>query len=158
MAGGGGKILRAALQFLRKIRARGGRGGGGARPPARSGPPRPRGPFTPRPSWRDRHGNLTDGTYRVSSGGNQRHTSGSAPAGRSAFHPGTDVDQLTMDAAQYADQANLWSPRGDKAKVRFDIDVGTHASTDRPTSVVNVYRRRNGTIHSTPGSDPEWTP
>jgi hypothetical protein len=105
----------------------------------------------PRAGQRDRHGQLTDGRYRVSSIANARHTAGSSPAGKSHFYPGTDVDQLTLDAAQYADEANLWDADS-KAKVPFDRPVGVHVRTGSPTDTVNVYRKKNGTIHASPGS------
>ncbi len=76
---------------------------------------------------------------------------GTAPAGKSYFYSGTDVDGLTLDAAQYADDANLWD-NDNKAKVSFDRDVGVHVRTGQPTDTVNVYRKRNGTIHASPGS------
>jgi hypothetical protein len=149
---GKGTIIRKALEFLRRVRRRGGRAGTGARPqrPVRA---RPAGDFTPRPSYRDRHGVLTDGTYRVSGQANLRHTYGHAPPGRSHFNPDTDVDQLTLDAAQYADQANLWTLNdGKKAKIVFDQDIGFHDRSGQSTNVINVYRRSNGTIHGSPGS------
>lgn len=132
--------------------------GGPTRP---SGPPRPNDPdFTPRPMERDRHGNLTDGTYRVSSTANQRHTRGTAPEGKSTYNDDVDADEITLTAAQQADQRNLWtgevpgqpSSFSNKAKVEFDRDIGHHTGTDQPTNVVNVYRKKNGTVHSSPGS------
>ncbi len=106
--------------------------------------------FQARPSYRDRHGFMTDGTYRVSSEANARHSYGTARPGSSYFNEGTDVDQVSMDAAQYADQHDLWDDN--KAKVVFEDNVGVHGQTGRPTDVVNVYRRDNGTIHASPGS------
>lgn len=108
-------------------------------------------PFVPRAAWRDRHRNLTDGIYRVNSVANRRHSPESAPPGRSVFLPHVDVDQITLEAAQRADHSRLWTPKK-KARVDFPFDVGTHGRTGRPTRVVNVYRRDNGTIHSSPGS------
>ena len=128
------------------------------RPP---GPPRPADPdFQPRPTSRDRHGNLTDGTYRVSSDANRRHMRGTAPEGKSIYNDDVDPDEITMTSAQYADQRELWtgeipgqpSSFSNKAKVEFDQDVGHHSGTDQQTNVVNVYRKKNGTIHSSPGS------
>jgi hypothetical protein len=151
MAGGGkGAIIRKALEFLKKVRKRSKSSGHGPAVPSRPTRPTPSGGFTPRPSYRDRHGVLTDDTYRVSSQANLRHTAGHAPPGKSTFHPGTDVDQLGLDAAQHADTHGLW--QGNKAKVPFVQDVGTHHATGVPTNVVNVYRRANGTIHISPGS------
>jgi nucleoid-associated protein YgaU len=118
-------------------------------------PPRPgiRGDrsFVPKPGTVDRHGFLTDGKYRVSNAGSARHTASTAPAGKSYFYPHVDQDQTTLHAAQYADHANLWGPDG-KAKVPFDQNIGVHAKTGQPTNVVNVYRRRSGTVHGSPGS------
>jgi hypothetical protein len=150
MAGGKGAIIRKALEFFKKIRKRNKPSGHPPALPSRPARPTPSGPFSARPSSRDRHGVLTDGTYRVSSQANLRHTAGSAPVGKSTFHPGTDVDQLSLDAAQRADAGSLW--HDNKAKIPFDRDVGTHHATGIPTNVVNVYRRGNGTIHISPGS------
>jgi len=159
-----GDILTKLKELLRKLgRSGAGKHGDDLPPPKTtpSGPPKIDDPdFTPRPSQLDRHGNLTDGTYRVSSDANLRHTAGNAPEGKSYFNEGTDVDQLSLDAAQYADQKNLWygqnpghpSDYPNKAKVVFDDPVGVHAGTGQPTNVVNVYRKKNGTIHATPGS------
>ena len=106
-----------------------------------------------RPIVRDRHGFLTDGTYRVNAKKNLDHTHGHAPPGKNTFYPGTNVERLTLDAAQRADHDNLWGlTDGTKAKVRFDSDVGVHHGTGQPTNVVNVYRRRSGTVHAAPGS------
>lgn len=115
----------------------------------------------PRPADYDRHGNYTDGTYRVSEKANLRHTDGHAPPGRSTFYPGTDLDRLAIEAAQQADHDDLWrasnpaDKSGDnpaKAKVTFDRDVGVIGSTGQSTRIVNVYKKRNGTIHISPGS------
>ncbi|MEV0713118.1 hypothetical protein [Asanoa sp. NPDC050611] len=144
MGRGTGRLIRKALAFLRK-------------PPKRSARrpslPKPAGPFAARPITRDRHGFVSDGRYRVNSKKNLEHTHGQGPPGKSTFYPGTDVDRLTLDAAQRADHADLWdTPKGGKAKVRFAGDIGTHHKTGQPTNVVNVYRRRSGTIHAAPGS------
>ncbi len=109
---------------------------------------------------RDRHGNLTDGVYRVSGDANRKHVKGSAPEGKSTYNEGMDPDEITLTAAQQADQKNLWtgeipgqpSSFSNKAKVPFDQDIGHHSGTDEPTNVVNVYRKKNGTVHSSPGS------
>jgi hypothetical protein len=118
-------------------------------------PPRPGLPgdhsFTPRPTQLDRHGFLTDGKYRVSTAGSARHTAGSAPAGKSTFYPHLNEGEIQLQAAQYADHANLWGPDG-KAKVPFDQPVGDHAKTGLPTNVVNIYRRKSRTVHGSPGS------
>jgi hypothetical protein len=130
-------------------------------PPKPSGPPRPRDPnFTPRPTHRDRHGKLTDGKYSVSGKANERHVKGTAPEGKSTFNEDVDTDDLSLTAAQYADDKNLWggeipgqpSSFSNKAKVPFDRDVGHHQATDQATNVVNVYRKKNGTVHISPGS------
>jgi hypothetical protein len=152
MARGSGRLIRKAFAFLRRTRRRS-RSPQSA-PSVPAGAPRPAGPFQPRPVFRDRHGFLTDGKYRVSASKNLRHTHGDASPDRSVFHAGTDVERLTLDAAQYADQADLWDPLDPtKAKVPFDRDVGIHRRTGAPTNVVNVYRKiRTGTVHISPGS------
>ncbi|GIF70575.1 hypothetical protein [Asanoa siamensis] len=148
MARGRGLLIRKALEFLRKTVRRARR-----RPAPRHGPPKPTGGFEARPISRDRHGFLTDGRYRVNSRENLKHTHGQALAGKSSFYPGTDVDRLTLEAAQRADSANLWNLKeGTKARVTFDDHIGTHGETGRPTNVVNVYRRKSRTIHASPGS------
>jgi len=154
MAGSKGAIIRKALEFFKKIRKRSKSSGHTPALPSRPAHPTPAGPFRRVPSSRDRHGMLTDGKYRVSRDANLRHTDGHAPPGKSHFNPGTDVDQLSLDAAQYADQHNLWTlSNGAKAKVPFDRDIGFHDASGSPTNTVNVYRKlRTGTIHISPGS------
>jgi hypothetical protein len=147
-----GKLAKIAKDALPEAEAVGKAGGKDAAKSAAKAVPRPHDPsFTSRPKWRDRHGFLTDGHYRVSGAASARHTAGTAPPGKSYFAPDTDVDQVSLDAAQYADHANLWGPDG-KAKVKFDREVGTLGSTGQPTDTVNVYRKKSGTIHASPGS------
>jgi hypothetical protein len=61
-----------------------------------------------------------------------------------------NANQLTLDAAAYADRAGLWV--GSKAKVVLDRPIGVHAGTGEPTCVLNLYRKENGLIHASPGS------
>ncbi|HZL73954.1 MAG TPA: hypothetical protein VFB83_01145 [Propionibacteriaceae bacterium] len=68
---------------------------------------------------RDRHGNLTDGVYRVSSDANRRHTRGSAPEGKSTYDEGVDPDEITLAAAQHADQKDLWTAKYLASHIRF---------------------------------------
>ncbi|WP_290856847.1 hypothetical protein [Hamadaea sp.] len=157
-----GEILEKLKDLLKKLgRSGAGKHGDDLPTSTPKGPPKIDDPdFTPRPSERDRHGVLTDGTYRANAAGNKRHTYGEAPEGKSYFNEGTDVDQLSLDAAGYADQKGLWygqnpghpSDYANKAKVVYDQPVGVHGSTGQPTNVVNVYRKKNGTVHVTPGS------
>jgi len=156
-----GLFKRFVKGFKRKLDDPRGPRGSRTTPAKPSGPPRPNDPgFKPRPVERDRHGNLTDGVYRVSSDANRRHTRGSAPEGKSTYDEGVDPDEITLAAAQHADQKDLWTGEipgqphsfSNKAKVPFDQDIGFHAGSGQPTNVVNVYRKKNGTVHSSPGS------
>jgi hypothetical protein len=144
--------------------APGGHGGGDHSQPGHPHPVNADGSPTdlvPRPASYDRHGFYTDGTYRVSHEGNLRHVEGHAPPGKSYFYAGIDVDKLAIQAAEHADHAGIWQAANpehvsgafaNKAKIVFDHDIGIHDRTGKPTRVVNVYRRRNGTIHISPGS------
>ncbi len=107
--------------------------------------------------YRDRHGFLTDGVYRVSTGKNRPHMFETRASGKSYFNEGTDVERLSLEAARAADRNDRWradpgSTYRRRAKVSYDHDVGIHARTGQPTRVVNVYRKRSGTIHISPGS------
>ncbi|MFB9903670.1 hypothetical protein [Allokutzneria oryzae] len=116
--------------------------------------PQVKGEFARRPLWRNKHGVLTDGHYTVNTAGQKVHRDDSEAADKSRFHATVDVDRLTLDAAQRADAAGLWTGADDeRAKVEFTEVVGVHSRTGRPTTVVNLYRRKNKkTIHACPGS------
>lgn len=58
--------------------------------------------------------------------------------------------QLVLDAAAYADDANLWV--GNKAKIVLDDFIGVHAGTGQRTNVLNIYRADSGFVHGAPGS------
>ncbi|HYX34989.1 MAG TPA: pre-toxin TG domain-containing protein [Oligoflexus sp.] len=113
----------------------------------------------------DQYGRLTNGKYTVIPGEQARHTVGAfdatdhagrpLPAGKSQFLYRTSADDITLDAAAYADKRNLWQDDGQgglKAKVIFDQPVGVHNRTGSVTNVVNVYARKNGNIHGSPSS------
>lgn len=121
-----------------------------------SAPP-PVGLGASREIFRDRHGFLTDGVYRVSNLANAEHMYATRRVGASYFNDGEDVERLTLVAAQAADHGDLWvadpgSRHRRKAKIRWDRDVGVHGQTGQPTTIINVYRKRSGTVHISPGS------
>lgn len=108
----------------------------------------------------DRHSKLTNGKYTISPEAMKPHTVGSfdttihtgstLPADKSQFFFATDADRVTLDAAAYADKAELWV--ANKAKVKLDIPIGVHGGTGRITDTVNVYRNNAGTVHASPAS------
>lgn len=114
-------------------------------------------PIAPRDVFRDRHGFLTDGVYRVSNAANADHTYTTRREGASYFNDGEDVERLSLEVAQAADRDDLWiadhgSSHRRRAKVRYGRDVGIHGRSGQPTSIINVYRKRSGTVHISPGS------
>jgi hypothetical protein len=95
--------------------------------------------------------------YRVSNTANADHTYATRRVDASYFNDGEDVERLSLVAAQAADRDDLWiadhgSNHRRRAKVRCDRDIGIHARSGRPTRIINVYRKRSGTIHISPGS------
>jgi hypothetical protein len=78
------------------------------------------------------------------------HTTGNLTAGKSQFLHRVNEKQLTLDAAAYADEANLWV--GNKAKVVLDDFIGVHAGTGQQTNVINIYRTKTGYVHAAPGT------
>lgn len=82
-----------------------------------------------------------------------RHKPGTAPSGRSVFRSDVDAEKATLDAADYADANDLWDAQGKKAKVTVNNGPIGYLGDGTPTSTINVYRRRNGMIHGSPGSD-----
>lgn len=100
----------------------------------------------------NRHGYLTNGVYTLDDVALAVHMSGNLSAGKSQFFHRVNSRQLTLDAAAYADHAGLWV--GNKAKVVLDRPIGVHGGTGVPTSVINVYRNRNGFVYASPGGAP----
>ncbi|WP_437589252.1 RHS repeat-associated core domain-containing protein [Sorangium sp. So ce1000] len=98
----------------------------------------------------NRHGQLTNGRYTLDSAGMAPHTTGSHAQGKSQFLYRVNERQLVLDAAAYADDANLWV--GNKAKIVFDDFIGVHAGTGQRTNVLNIYRADSGFVHGAPGS------
>ncbi|KYG00644.1 hypothetical protein BE21_57195 [Sorangium cellulosum] len=103
--------------------------------------------------FRNRHGQLTNGRYILDEPGMAPHTAGSLADGRSQFLYGVNEKQLVLDAAAYADEANLWTAgNGRKARVVFDDFIGVHYKTGQRTNVLNIYRTDTGFVHGAPGS------
>ena len=99
--------------------------------------------FVPPQITRNRHGQLTNGTYTLDQSGMTPHTTGSFADGKSQFLSGVDADRAVLDAAAYADQHGLWN--GPKATVPVSNGpVGVHGRTGELTDPINVYRNRNG--------------
>ena len=98
----------------------------------------------------NKQGLLTNGAYTLDQPGMAPHLTGNLASGKSQSFYRLNVQQLTLDAAAYADKAGLWI--GNKAKVKFDGPIGVHAGTGKPTSVLNLYRSSTGHVHSAPGT------
>ncbi|WP_143261433.1 hypothetical protein [Allokutzneria sp. NRRL B-24872] len=107
-------------------------------------------PFAARTLWVNKHRETADGHYCTNKEKQALHLASSEMKHKSRFLPELDVNRITLDAAQRADEAGLWN--GVKAVVEFDSVVGVSGKTGRPTTVVNVYRREAKTIHACPGS------
>lgn len=95
-------------------------------------------------------GKLTNGVYTLDEPGMAPHTTDSLAGGKSQFLYHINEKELVLDAAAYADKANLWV--GNKAKVVFDRPIGVHGETGQPTNVLNIYKTDSGFIHAAPGS------
>jgi RHS repeat-associated protein len=107
--------------------------------------------FTPPQILRNRHNQLTNGTYTLDRTGMEPHLTGSLGQGKSQFLSGVDADRAVLDAAAYADRYGLW--KGSKATAPVSNGpVGVHGRTGELTNTINVYRNRNGFVHGAPGS------
>ncbi|AUX47305.1 uncharacterized protein SOCE26_088230 [Sorangium cellulosum] len=100
--------------------------------------------------FKNRHGFLTNGRYILDDDGMVPHRTGSLAQGKSQFLYRVNEKQLVLDAADYADRANLWNKN--RAKVVFEDFIGVHAETGQRTTVLNLYRNNNGLVHGAPGS------
>ena len=98
----------------------------------------------------NRQGLLTNGTYTLDQPGMAPHLTGNLASGKSQFFYRLNAQQVTLDAAAYADKAGLWV--GNKAKVTLDGPIGVHAGTGKPTNVLNLYRSSTGHVHAAPGT------
>lgn len=95
--------------------------------------------------------------YRVNQAAYAAHAHETRRPGASYFNVNEDIERLSLEAAQRADADDRWEADEPgafrrKAKVVFPRDVGVHGRTGLPTTVVNVYRKKTGTIHISPGS------
>jgi hypothetical protein len=107
----------------------------------------------------DRHGRTTNGTYTLGDAGMAKHTPGTAPAGKSVFFPGINAEKIVLDAAKIADEQGLWkatSPGAfpSVAKVLWPEEVGVTGETQQRTNWINLYRKKSGTLHGSPGNPP----
>jgi hypothetical protein len=118
------------------------------KPPA-AGPP----PFTAPPTYLDRHGSLTNGTYTVSNVAMSRHLPETALPGKSVFLTRVHADKAVLDAAAFADANRLWDDN--KAKVFVENGpVGVLGKSGELTHYINVYRKERGSVHGSPGGAP----
>ncbi|XXX76943.1 RHS repeat-associated core domain-containing protein [Sorangium sp. So ce134] len=70
--------------------------------------------------FKNRHGQLTNGRYILDEPATARHAVGNLAHGKSQFFYGVNEKQLILDAAAYADEANLWKGIDNgKARVVF---------------------------------------
>jgi hypothetical protein len=110
------------------------------------------------PIIKDRHGKLTNGSYTLDGAAMEKHLQNLHPElNKSQFTYRMNVENLTLDAAAYADKAGLWvaSKAGEfphKAKIIFDHLIGTHGKTGQPTFGLNLYRNASGHVHASPAS------
>lgn len=106
--------------------------------------------FNGKQPWTDKHGALTNGKYTVN-GQMEKHLDGTL--GKTQFSIGQhEADELTLDAAAYADRFGLWDGEG-KAKVHVGRVIGYDADGN-PIEWINVYRRGSGSVHGCPGNPP----
>ena len=111
------------------------------------------GGFKPPPITTNSKGQLTNGTYTVNDINMAPHKTGATTGGKSQFMFYVDEEKATLDAAAYADKANLWS--NNKAKVYVQNGpVGVSAKTSELTNWINVYRTKTGLVHASPGNLP----
>ena len=121
--------------------------------------------FQAPPKSVDSYGRLKNDSYTIEVPEQKKHVVGSLdatnhtgreqPPNKSQFLYSNDADDITLDAASYADRANLW--KGEKAKVTFDRPIGVHARTGRVTNSINVYKKEPNSrgvvlIHGSPAS------
>ncbi|WP_157631013.1 polymorphic toxin-type HINT domain-containing protein [Kribbella catacumbae] len=106
--------------------------------------------FTAPASRLNRHGELTNGKYTVSSDAMAKHLPTTAGQGKSVFLTGVDAEKAVLDAAAYADANGLWV--GDKAKVFVQNGpVGILGKNGELTQYLNVYRNARGGVHGSTG-------
>lgn len=111
------------------------------------------GGFQPPATFLTRDGELSNGSYTVSSAKMAPHMSGSLASGKSQFLYWVDAHTAALDAAAYADEAGLWV--GNKATVFVENGpVGVLGNTGELTDWLNVYRTDTGFIHASPGNGP----
>lgn len=106
--------------------------------------------WSPPPIQTNQHGKLTNGLYTLDLPGAEVHITGTLALGKSQFLYRVNYQTLVLDAALYADEANLW--QGPKAKIVLDRPIGVHASTGQLTNVLNLYRNKNYFVHGAPGT------
>ena len=97
---------------------------------------------------------ISDGVFVTDPIGMERHKPITAPQGKSVFKSDVDAEKLTLDAARYATNHNLW--KDGKAKVYVNGIVGY--VNGNPTKVINVYKgkpNKDGLspIHASPGKE-----
>ena len=117
-------------------------------------------------TYSDQFGRIRTDKYILDRSAQRNHMSGSSD--RSQFlHKFADIDiyEMTLKAAHYADDHNLWStaPGGNlRAKVYIDNGpVGIVSTTGQQTSWINVYIvQKQGSlwVHSSPTGTPGVIP
>jgi hypothetical protein len=111
------------------------------------------GGFRPPQISRNQKGQLTNGTYTVNDIDMAPHKTGATTGGESQFLSYVDAEKATLDAAAYADKANLWSNNRAKVYVQ-NGPVGVSAKTSELTNWINVYRTDTRFVHGSPGNPP----
>jgi hypothetical protein len=81
------------------------------------------------------------------------HVSGTLTGGKSQFLSKIDASRAVLDAAAFADKANLWV--GNQAKVFVQNGpIGVLARSGQLTHWINVYRTQTRMVHGSPGGAP----
>ena len=111
--------------------------------------------FNPPKIYKDRRGNLTNGTYTISHSRMLPHLDGTE--NKSHFFLHIDADKAVLDAAAYADEYNLWetntgNPSDFTCKATVDITNGPIGITGSGEYAyqINVYRTAKGLVHGCP--------
>ncbi len=111
--------------------------------------------FNPPKIYKDRRGNLTNGTYTISQSRMLPHLDGTE--NKSHFFLDIDADKAVLDAAAYADEYNLWktntgNPSDFTCKATVDITNGPIGITGSGEYAyqINVYRTATGLVHGCP--------
>jgi hypothetical protein len=97
-------------------------------------------------------GLISNGKYTIDAPGMVKHTTGSLVKEKSQFLFRIDANQMTLDAAAYADKAGLWVQN--QAKVKLNTVVGVIGRNGQLSSYITVTRTNSGFVHGWPSVGP----